>query len=258
MVITNMRRRFCLASSLPVLAFASPSALAHNTEGIGAAILGMIGWPVFVVSIAVVAVSGRKLVSILVAILIYPFIIFNANQMAQYLSPDSWGTEYLLTIIGSGLLCLATFGCVILQAKYPVKCALLARVLAALTIVLLNVTLLGFFPGSIVSEHGLMFAAIAGARNIVLVVSGLLLAEACWREKRTNWATAFLVGIVLLVVALLPKFSSVRFNPMIGMFMNRSIVLCWLNLYLLYFGFYLSSLTHCSSRPASATLQRSA
>ncbi len=256
MITTHKPCRFWLATSILALALASPSALAHNTEGLGAALLGLLGWPIFVFSIAVAAKTSRKLIAILVSILVYPFIIYNVNQVAQFLSPDSWGTEYLLTIIGTALLCLATLACVIFQAKHPVKSARLAIVLAALTIVLLNVTvLLGFSSGSLVSQYGPVFVAIAAARNMILVVSSLLLAEECWREKRTYWAVAFLLSIVLLVSATLPI---VHFNLATKLIISRGVVLCWLNLYLLYFGFYLSNLTQQSSRSASATHQRSA
>lgn len=73
------------------------SAVAHNTEGIAAALLAIIGWPMFVIVSAILARKGFRIFTGLVSALGFLAIISVANGIAEPLSEGSWAREYFLT-----------------------------------------------------------------------------------------------------------------------------------------------------------------
>lgn len=90
---TPRARKLCST----LLLFHPLSACAHNTEGIGAAILFVLGWPVATVICAMLAVRGRRLLTGIGCALTYPAAVYLVNRVAQPFASGSWSREYLLS-----------------------------------------------------------------------------------------------------------------------------------------------------------------
>jgi hypothetical protein len=69
-----------LAVSLALLPL---TAHAHNTEGIGVALLALAGWPIVVVLCTVFAANGFRILTFLLSAAAFPASILFANALAQ-------------------------------------------------------------------------------------------------------------------------------------------------------------------------------